>query len=86
MCRISYSGGCKAHFFGAVWNQKIDTTQGNETWIIITHDTNDDPCKEYLTKEIAINLTGLMDAKNVEFAPIVYHIINNSTNEVYTLE
>ncbi len=86
ICNVSFSGGCANHHFKAYWNQQINTDSLAETKIILTHDARNDTCEAYISQEININLKWLTNSENSVYNHIIYHIINNSTNEVYTLE
>lgn len=57
---ISYGGGCQNHEFGINANSAIMKSLPPKRSIQLTHNSNEDQCKAYLTKKIQFDVTALL--------------------------
>jgi hypothetical protein len=58
---ISYSGGCKDHFFKLVASDSWLESYPVQTPILLSHDANNDNCEAFLTETLSFNLQPLKE-------------------------
>jgi hypothetical protein len=54
---VSYSGGCEEHCFNLAWNAMIMESYPPQTVLILSHDSKNDNCREYINDNIRINIS-----------------------------
>ncbi len=81
--RVNYSGGCNQHSFAAYWSNAWNYSEPPQTHILITHNANQDYCEAWITQELSINLSWLMNG-NIE-NPMILIIQNGSNNQDFII-
>lgn len=57
---VSYSGGCSEHTLDLIGNTNFEgRLPAVQNQILLTHDSNEDACEAYITRELTFNLTPL---------------------------
>lgn len=54
--RVQYSGGCQDHIFKLIIPRAIEKTNPPSVTILLSHDSNDDTCEAWLTRDLKFNL------------------------------
>ena len=57
--KVSYSGGCKEHYFKMIGYQFTTTSIPTERAIKIYHDTNQDDCRELISDVLEFDISAL---------------------------
>ncbi|HEY9168132.1 MAG TPA: hypothetical protein VIN72_01440 [Lutibacter sp.] len=57
---VSYSGGCRQHFFEIIWDGLVYTDNPCFMNLIIIHKGNNDTCEALITETIIVNLKELV--------------------------
>lgn len=55
--KVSYSGGCKDHEFKLIGNKMISKSLPPKRGIFLYHNSNEDNCRELISKELHFDLT-----------------------------
>ena len=67
MVSVSYSGGCADHGFTFVSSSVVTLSNPPGIEVYVLHDAGGDLCEAYLTEEISVDLTPLIDQMNGTF-------------------
>jgi hypothetical protein len=56
---VSFSGGCREHEFNLIAKNYFGDSEAPKAELLLSHNSNFDPCEAYLTEEHSINLLPL---------------------------
>jgi len=56
---ISYSGGCREHEFKLIAQNCFEEDDSPKAKLVLSHNSNSDPCERYITEEHSFNLLPL---------------------------
>ncbi|MCK5536244.1 MAG: hypothetical protein KAI79_05415 [Bacteroidales bacterium] len=83
--KVSYGGGCENHTFKAYWSGVLEYSNPPQTYVLLTHQSNNDFCEAYITQDLSINLTWLLNG-NLDESGIIVIVQNGANEQNYTAE
>ncbi|MCY1719613.1 NigD-like N-terminal domain-containing protein [Prolixibacteraceae bacterium Z1-6] len=83
--RISYSGGCQKHNIDLARMHPWTANSDNIPTFEIRHNSNDDLCEAYFTKEFRYDLSSLIDEGKKEFVLTAKLVNNEFYNKTFYL-
>lgn len=83
---VSFSGGCREHEFKLFGSRSIIKTNPPQAEIYLSHNSNADPCRAWITQNLKFDLSPLKNYYIQTFSsegPLLLRIYEPGTNRVY---
>ena len=80
---VEYGGGCADHEFDLMWDQAIAESFPMQTWMVLSHNANEDACRALLTDTLDITYESI---DGFDIQDMIVHLENGSSDQVVTID